>query len=672
MNFFAAQEQARQRTRLLLFLFTLAVCALLVLTNLLVLISVAILSADEHGGAQPASLHADPLSGLPWELFGLTSAAVIAVISIVVLLKQQQLAKGGQVVAKALGGQRLQANESDAKLRQLHNVVTEMAIAAGMPVPAVYLLPEAGINAFAAGWSHADAVIGVTQGCVNQLSRDELQGVIAHEFSHILNGDMRLNIRLLAYLHGIVFISEAGGQLLRLRPRSHDSKNSAAAAVLLLGLGLLLIGALGVFFAQLIKAAVSRQREYLADASAVQFTRNPNGIAGALQRIALAQQGGRVQHAAASEMSHLFFANALSGWQNGLLGRLFATHPPLSARIKRLNPHWDGNLNKVASTPLAAKQAPATSPAMPNTRDSQHQQALHSALLQRLQLLHSAVITSHPITDTSPAATAQQLTLLGSQLQSQLQQLPLKLQQACYDKHQVAALLLGCLLTDQQLAAQLALIKQTDANLLGQLDPLLDSLCSLHPLLKLTLLQQAAPILKRLSFSQQQAMVTCCRSLILHDSQLHPFELVIWLWLMSLLGEALALQQPQNSAASALLPKEPGGLASYQTELQLLFWLISQQTGTPAAQIQAFMAAMAVLGLPTAAPVVNTDPAAQLNSLATVLPALQSYNGQLKQQLWQACLKAVHADKQLQQDELLWLHLLALLLEVPLSEHSDQ
>jgi Zn-dependent protease with chaperone function len=222
----------------------------------------------------------------------------------------------------------------------LLNVVEEMALASGVPVPPVFLLTEEkGLNAFAAGFSPSDAVIGVTRGCAEQLTRDQVQGVIAHEFSHILNGDMRLNLRLIGVLHGILLMGLVGRELLRIAGRSgggrsRNNKNGGLVYLLLLGLVFMIVGFIGLFFGNLIKAAVSRQREFLADASAVQFTRNPEGIAGALKRIGAAIFGSKLINPRAAEASHMYFAEGLSS--------LFATHPPLDERIRRIEPSWDG------------------------------------------------------------------------------------------------------------------------------------------------------------------------------------------------------------------------------------------------------------------------------------------------------------------------------------------
>ncbi len=249
-------------------------------------------------------------------------------------------AGGGSSVAERLGGKRLYPNEQGLAERRLLNVVEEMAIASGVPVPPVFLLDEPGINAFAAGYSPSDAVLGVTRGAVEQLSREELQGVIAHEFSHVLNGDMRMSIRLIGILHGILLLGLVGQLFFRSAAYSGGSRDRGSGVLVILGIGLALIvlGFLGTVIGGLIKAAVSRQREYLADASAVQFTRNPAGIAGALKWIGATASGSRLKAAAASEASHMFFAQGV--WE-GFTG-LMATHPPLPKRIRAIEPTWDG------------------------------------------------------------------------------------------------------------------------------------------------------------------------------------------------------------------------------------------------------------------------------------------------------------------------------------------
>ncbi|PLW81815.1 peptidase M48 [Kineobactrum sediminis] len=342
MDFFAQQDVARRNARLLTLLFVLAVLALVLLTNILV---AAIL-----WGSDNYSVYAGSREGwrglfayFSWQRFGSIGLAITATVMLVVLVKWLQLAGGGKAVAEGMGGSRLLPQTRDRAERRCQNIVEEMALAAGMPVPPVYIMQdERGINAFAAGLTPSDAVIGITRGSIDHLKRHELQGVIAHEFSHILNGDMRLNIRLAAMLKGITFIGDVGYLLLhssRHHRTGHERHRSTRSPALpLLGVGLWILGWLGGLAAGFIKAAISRQKEYLADACAVQYTRSNRGIADALKVIGGYVPGTLVHAGRASEMSHIFF-----GQIEHQLWQIFATHPPLDKRIRTLDPQWDGN-----------------------------------------------------------------------------------------------------------------------------------------------------------------------------------------------------------------------------------------------------------------------------------------------------------------------------------------
>ena len=356
MNFFALQERARQRTGQLIFFYGLAV--------VMIVVVIYFVLGFAFGRFYPKEVEV-PTFWLP-DLFLFTAVGVLGVIGFGTLYQVAALSSGGSAVAEMLGGRLIPAQTRDSLERRFLNVVEEMALASGIPVPRAYVLDqEHGINAFAAGLSTSNAVVAVTRGCLETLNRDELQGVVGHEFSHILNGDMKLNLRLIGVLHGILLVSLIGYGLFRMagifggnRRSSRDSKDnggSAALAIMLAGLAIWLIGYIGVFFANLIKSAVSREREYLADASAVQFTRNPPGLAGALKKIGALAAGSCMESTRANEASHLFFANGLAGGWLSLL----ATHPPLLERIRRIDPAFDGKFDRVRVDQSVAAAEPS-------------------------------------------------------------------------------------------------------------------------------------------------------------------------------------------------------------------------------------------------------------------------------------------------------------------------
>jgi len=326
---------------LLVLLFLLAVVALIVVTNISV-VAFFYFTQDYNLYAGSRQGWSGFWSYFSWERSGWIALAIAATVAVVVLVRWLQLSTGGRSVAEAMGAQRVLPASADAAERRCLNVVAEMALAAGMPVPPLYIMQdERGINAFAAGITPADAVVVVTRGTAAHLRRSELQGVIAHEFSHILNGDMRLNIRLAALLAGITFIADAGHVLLRggMHARYGTSpRRRGRSSLPALGLVLLVSGSLGTLAAKCIRAAISRQKEYLADAAAVQFTRDPATIGNALKVIGGYVPGTLVHAARAPEMAHLFFARV-----EHALWDAFDSHPPLDARIRRVDPQWDGS-----------------------------------------------------------------------------------------------------------------------------------------------------------------------------------------------------------------------------------------------------------------------------------------------------------------------------------------
>ena len=348
MNFFEHQSLARRNTAVMLVLFLLSVVAIVLAVDVVVGTVYTFFDEDTKG----------VLAGVPREVYAAGAIVTVAIIAIVSLWNIVGLAGGGAKVAKMLGARKLASDTRDPLERRFLNIVEEMAIASGVRVPEAWVMDkEKGINAFAAGWTVSGAVVAVTRGTLERLTRDELQGVIGHEFSHILNGDMGLNIRMIGVLAGIVAIGSIGTFVIRMGAEADDIRG--AVPLFLIGSALFIIGYVGLFFARLIKASVSRQREFLADASSVQFTRNPDGIAGALDQIRATAGGALIHGRYAEEMSHLFFGQGIKV----RLGGLFDTHPPLDERIRRVNPGFQpGSYRKRRPSDVEAAPAAAPSP----------------------------------------------------------------------------------------------------------------------------------------------------------------------------------------------------------------------------------------------------------------------------------------------------------------------
>ncbi len=327
MNFFEHQAAARGKTRRLLVLFLLAVITIVLAIDVVVLFVFGF-NADPGDPDAQAAL-------LPTLIA--TTVITLAVILLGSLFKTMSLREGGGTVARGLGGTLVPEDPRDFHLKRLRNVVEEMSIASGVPVPEIYVLDqESGINAFAAGHSPSDAAIAVTRGALDRLSRDELQGVIAHEFSHVLNGDMRLNLKLMGLIFGLLVLGLTGRKVLE-HMRFGGSRKEGNA-LLLIALAVMILGYVGVFCGRMIKASISRQREYLADASAVQFTRLSHGLSGALMKIGAFSAGSKLTRTEGEEVSHMLFGDGVG------YSALTATHPPLVDRIKRIDPRFDPQL----------------------------------------------------------------------------------------------------------------------------------------------------------------------------------------------------------------------------------------------------------------------------------------------------------------------------------------
>ncbi|MCR9106623.1 MAG: M48 family metallopeptidase [Gammaproteobacteria bacterium] len=507
MDFFAQQDLARRNTRLLTLLFVAAVFLLVAMTNAAV--AAFLYFSQQYSIYSGTSASGGFLSYFTWARFGAIGFAITCTVAIVVMVKWMQLSAGGKAVAESMGGSRIVPQTRDRAEMRCLNVVEEMALAANMPVPPVYVLnDERGINAFAAGVTPADAVIGVTRGTIAHLKRHELQGVIAHEFSHILNGDMRLNIRLAAMLKGITFIGDIGHFLLRsgYRGSGYSTRSNAGAIMPLLGLALWAMGWLGGMLAGFIKAAISRQKEYLADASAVQYTRSPDGIADALKVIGGYIPGTLVHAARAIDMSHIFF-----GQIQHRLWQVFATHPPLRTRIRRLDKHWNGEFITRRAQEYAAE------PSRPG----------HGSVgVGRAALVTAAIASAAEFDAITDADFGPETQALDS-ITAQRQDIPLVLVQNSHDPLGAQALVLSLLVNAQTALAEVQLQIVDEVGVQGLRDTvalLYPQVQQLGPPLRLPLLEMSIPALKAISPRQYRTFKTTCLRLIKADKRTELHE----------------------------------------------------------------------------------------------------------------------------------------------------
>ncbi|MGF6285660.1 M48 family metallopeptidase [Pseudomonas silensiensis] len=497
MNFFEQQRQAKRRTVLLVLLMTLAVFSLIAITCLALT-----LPMEEVPYVLRQYLTLD------LRLVTVVSTVVLSIVLLGSVAKYSELATGGKVVARRLGGRLINHSAHTLEEQRLLNVVEEMALASGTAVPSVYLLPEPGINAFAAGFTPQDAVIGVTQGAISLLSRDELQGVIAHEFSHIYNGDMRLNTRLIAIVHGILVLGLTGGYILR---KVEKVDQVALRRLILLpfvvGMVLCVVGFAGSFFGNLIKASVSRQREFLADATAVQFTRNPQSISGALKKIGGYEQGSNIKAIRAAEFSHLYFGAGVS------IGGLLATHPELGERIRRIDAHWDGSFPTIEAPALAAMDAATVVPV--------------SDAFSGLPAAATAVLYDVSAVQASIAMIGSPQPEHITEARRLLEDIPQALKLAARSADGAQAVLYGLLLSPSAplLAMQLETLQpQVDSTVFNTLNLLRESLSTLNPGLRLPLLDLAIPSLKQLGKKPFAAMKRNLNLLIEADNDIDLLE----------------------------------------------------------------------------------------------------------------------------------------------------
>ena len=557
MNFFDAQDRARRATRWLILAY--AVSTVLIVAGITIVVAFALFALDPTATYDNRSL-----------LVGVAILAT-AVILGASLFKTAALSSGGGKVAQAMGGTPVPADVQDPLRRRLRNVVEEMAIASGVPVPEIYVLEEeSGINAFAAGYTPGDAAIAVTRGTLELLDRSELQGVIAHEYSHILNGDMRLNIRMMGVLFGIMVIALIGRTVLRGSYHAgfvSSSRSRSSTAPMLIGLGLAILGWIGMFFARLIKAAVSRQREFLADASAVQFTRQTDGIANALKKIGGYSKRSFIERVDAEEVSHMLFANGLAR-----LGSVFATHPPLTERIQALDPSFTD------------RDYPVVRPGV--EIDRQHAE----------QVANLAAVTDvppadfRPVTDNiaeavgrpSPEHIAYAQRLRGS--------IPDVLYDAAHRPQEALLLALALVLDEAHVEQQLGLLEeQIGAARAALVRRYFDQIQEIGAAYHLPLLEVSFPTLKSRPVQQLEFLVNLVRRLIEIDNQVDLREFCFYRILTTHLHQAAdpVAERDGNRVSKT---------AAREAAIKLIRIVADQGNADTAAREHAFAAGLTVFG----------------------------------------------------------------------------
>jgi len=622
MDFFAQQDKSKGKTVQLVFLFILAIAGIILSVYTVITFAFYYLQ-----NSQKAGYAASDFQWLNPNLFFTVSVFTLAVILIGSIFKMIELGKGGSGVAESLGGSLINHSTTDPLEKRLLNVVQEMAIASGISVPQVYLLSaENGINAFAAGYSPNNAVVAVTSGCLKRLNRDELQGVVAHEFSHILNGDMRLNIRLIGLLSGILIISNIG--YLVLRSTSGSRKKGAQLAIA--GIGLLVIGYIGMLVGRLIQSSISRQREYLADASAVQFTRNPMGIGNALKKIGGFSVGSAITSPAAGEACHMFFVNAISS--------LFATHPPLVDRIQRIDPSFKGEFKELSAADEQSISAGAQGFAALNAEQQIH--ADGQSVINRVgNITQENVTFSAELLSAVPTIVREELhDILG------------------------ASAVVCALLLDKDPDG-----KKKQIDLLGGKAPsemirhimILDRyLADLNPRLRLPLLDMAIPALRLMSHDQYENLIKTIDILVEADKKISFFEFSVKEVITRRLHAAF-LTSERKVVYKSITPLIPD-------IIQLISALARVGSASEAEVEQAFKAAASNLPVQKdkLKPVEPIE--ISLQSLHEALDHFASASPGVKKVIFDACAQCVFFDKTVSIHEAELLRAVAYSMDIPL------
>jgi Zn-dependent protease with chaperone function len=659
MDFFEAQARAKKRTSRLVALFVLAVIGTILASYVAAIGILGLAGPRTHRRSSYYDSGYGNRSALdvtPWQpgVFVVVATGMLIVIAGASLYKWSEYSSGGSAVAEGLGGRRVDAHTTDTKERRLLNVVEEMAIASGIGVPVVYILDdEPGLNAFAAGLTTSDAVVTVTRGTLDKLSRDELQGVIGHEFSHILNGDMRLNMRLTALVFGILVLGLAGrGILWSLRNIRLRGKNSggAIAVVLATGIALLIIGYVGYFFGRLIQAGVSRQREFLADASAVQFTRNPGGITGALKKIGGYALGSTILHNQGAAIGHFFFAQSFA---TGITG-LWATHPPLDERIRAIDPQFDGKFfepPELVDVTHASFAAAGFAPRALSVAESGPPPELRPTSLLRQRFDPAAVVA------TAGVLTPEQV----SSAQSLLESTPPRLRAAAQAPSEALVLIFGLLLDrndDIRDSQRATIASRAGGDALRTLDELEPGLGMLRDEHKLPLVQLALPVLKQLQPSMLDVFFETVDELVNADGKVSTFEFAV----RKMMERTLQLHRSPQSAVIQYY-----SFQGMTEEISIVLSVLARaSTADPASAAKAFAEGAAQLKLIEHELKFFDAATSGFAALNAALDRLAAASGPIKQRTLIAAAHVVSADGQVLVAEYELLRAIAASLDCPM------
>ncbi len=518
MNFFQAQERAKVKSGRLIFLFIVTVVITILILDVISLTAIRFLHMDEVARISPDFFNnlffvRDLWSDNSFFIAGtlLFSTFIVSLINI-----QMLKAGGGEEVALSLGGREIHGDTKNLSEKKLMNIVEEMAIASGVAVPRVFVLDdELSINAFAAGNSIHDSAVALSKGAIEKLDRYELQGVVAHEFSHIFNGDMGINIKLMGWITGILIWANIGRFVMRIASRrtGGNGKNNSGPLFLIIGLAFFIVGYLGVVLSRIIKAALSREREFLADASAVQFTRNPDGIGGALKKIWANLEGSNIGHHKAEQMSHFFFADAIPR----LSGFIMSTHPPMEKRLTAIYPSFNSNnFLKFEAVEIAKKLATVQGDVRSTNVQAKHDDEESDDFIDKFLASGAVASIGNPLNKHKRYANE-----IRSGISDQILGL-------CYDKLTVAYVVYALFLDrqDSELRqVQLNLITTPSPAIAGVMDEII---ISLRREQYLPLLELSFSTLKKLSVEAQKVMLARVKKMIMANKLVDDFEFIYY------------------------------------------------------------------------------------------------------------------------------------------------